>query len=72
MDDWVQGVGSLLGRRLSKAKVLVYCLDYRNFPQVRTCAASSASHLLLFCGKLEMSSWPQLLSMTLCIYTSPD
>ncbi|CAL5224096.1 g6725 [Coccomyxa viridis] len=25
--------GSLLGRRLSKAKVLVYCLDYRNFPQ---------------------------------------
>ena len=26
--------GSLLGRRLSKHGVLVYCLDYRNFPQV--------------------------------------
>ena len=34
--------GSLLGRRLSKAKVLVYCLDYRNFPQVCACGAASA------------------------------
>lgn len=32
--------GSLLGRRLSKHGVLVYCLDYRNFPQ----ASDTLSH----------------------------
>ena len=37
--------GSLLGRRLSKAKVLVYCLDYRNFPQVCSCGACPSNHL---------------------------
>lgn len=26
--------GALLGRRLSQRGVLVFCLDYRNFPQV--------------------------------------
>lgn len=34
--------GSLLGRRLSKHGVLVYCLDYRNFPQVCSCAHDRA------------------------------
>ena len=33
--------GALLARRLSQRGVLVFCLDYRNFPQV--CAASAAA-----------------------------
>ena len=44
--------GSLLGRRLSKHGALCYCIDYRNFPQVRAargalplaCAAPRSFH----------------------------
>ena len=35
--------GSLLGRRLSKQGVLVCCLDYRNFPQVRLTSCMAAT-----------------------------
>ncbi len=44
--------GSLLGRRLSKHGVIVYCLDYRNFPQVS--ATSQLKALCLHCVLLNI------------------
>ncbi len=49
--------GALLGRRLSQRGVLVFCMDYRNFPQVAGGAVGAGTpSLSLFAGAPAWSS----------------